>query len=66
MGLLRSTALTQTNDGYALACRGMTVNGILLGEPILLDTVPITVAWDHVLLPNGIIAADGTITADND
>lgn len=65
MGLLRSTALTHTNDGYTPTCKGMTVNGILLGDPVLVGSTPITVAWDHPLLPEGVIDADGVIAAEN-
>ena len=64
MGLLRSTALVPVPGGYAPACKGQTVNGILLGEPILLGISPITVGWDDSALPNGVIDAEGNVTPD--
>ena len=64
MGLLRSTALEPVDGGYTPACKGMTVNGVLLGEPILVGISPITVGWDDSALPNGVIDADGNVTPD--
>ena len=64
MGLLRSTALEPVEGGFTPAAKGLTVNGVLLGEPILLGISPITVAWDDSALPNGVIDADGNITPD--
>lgn len=64
MGLLRSTALEPVTGGYAPTCKGMIVNGVLLGEPILLGISPITVGWDDSALPNGEIDAEGNVTTD--
>jgi hypothetical protein len=43
----------------------MTVNGVLLGEPILVGISPITVGWDDAALPNGEIDADGNVLPDS-
>ena len=64
MGLLRSTALVPVEGGFTPACKGQTVNGVLLGEPILLGISPITVGWDDSALPSGEIDADGNVTPD--
>ena len=64
MGLLRSTALEPVAGGFAPTCKGMTVNGVLLGEPILLGISPITFGWDDSALPSGEIDADGNVTPD--
>ena len=64
MGLLRSTALEPVPGGFAPAAKGLTVNGVLLGEPILLGISPITVGWDDSALPSGVIDADGNVTPD--
>ena len=64
MGLLRSTALEPVPGGYAPTCKGLTVNGVLLGEPILLGISPITMGWDDSALPSGEIDADGNVTPD--
>lgn len=64
MGLLRSTALEPIEGGFTPAAKGLTVNGVLLGEPILLGISPITVGWDDSALPAGEIDADGNVTPD--
>ena len=64
MGLLRSTALEPVAGGFTPAAKGQTVNGVLLGEPILLGIAPITFGWDDSALPNGEIDADGNVTPD--
>ena len=64
MGLLRSTALEPMEGGFAPAAKGLTVNGVLLGEPILMGISPITVGWDDSALPSGVIDADGNVTPD--
>ncbi len=64
MGLLRSTALEPVPGGFAPAAKGLTVNGVLLGEPILVGISPIAFGWDDSALPNGVIDADGNVTAD--
>ena len=64
MGLLRSTALEPVAGGFTPAAKGQTVNGVLLGEPILVGISPITVGWDDSALPNGTIDADGNVTPD--
>ena len=64
MGLLRSTALEPVPGGFAPAAKGLTVNGVLLGEPILVGISPITVGWDDSALPNGVIDAEGNVTPD--
>lgn len=43
---------------------GMEVNGVLLGQPVEIDGDPNTFEWDDSALPNGTIAADGTVTVD--
>jgi hypothetical protein len=43
----------------------MTVNGVLLGEPILVGISPITVGWDDSALPTGEIDADGNVLPDS-
>lgn len=64
MGLLRSTALEPVEGGFAPTCKGMTVNGVLLGEPILLGISPIAFGWDDSALPSGVIDAEGNVTPD--
>lgn len=65
MGTLRS----KTNHG------GLTVNGILLGEPVILtadaqqlrpgDTMDAAwFSWDDSALPTGVLDADGNVTID--
>ena len=69
MGLLTSTQLAPGDGGYTPACRGYTVNGVLLGEPILLGIAPIRFGWDDSALPNGTVSVvDGepVVTADAD
>ena len=64
MGLLRSTALEPVTGGFAPAAKGHTVNGVLLGEPVLLGISPIEFGWDDLALPNGTVDADGNVTPD--
>jgi hypothetical protein len=54
MGTLRSTADHS----------GLTVNGVLLGEPVEIDGNPETFEWDDSAFPNGEIDADGNVTPD--
>jgi hypothetical protein len=54
MGTLRST----TDHS------GLTVNGVLLGEPVEIDGNPETYEWDDSAFPNGEIDADGNVTPD--
>jgi hypothetical protein len=54
MGTLRST----TDHS------GLTVNGVLLGEPVEIDGNPETFEWDDSAFPNGEIDADGNVTPD--
>jgi hypothetical protein len=54
MGTLRSTADHS----------GLTVNGVLLGEPVEIDGNPETYEWDDSAFPNGEIDADGNVTPD--
>jgi len=67
VGLLRSTQLTETDGGYVPACKGCTVNGVLLGEPVLLGIAPIAFGWDDSALPNGtveVVDGETVITPD--
>lgn len=45
---------------------GMTVNGVLLGEPVNLDDDSSTFEWDDSAFPNGVIDAEGNITVDDE
>lgn len=65
MGLLKSTALEPVEGGFAPTCKGMTVNGVLLGQPIFINFDPVTVAWDDSRFPDGFIDANGNITPDD-
>jgi hypothetical protein len=56
MGTLRST----TDHS------GLTVNGVLLGEPVEIDGNPETYEWDDSAFPNGEIDADGSIILDEE
>jgi hypothetical protein len=56
MGTLRSTADHS----------GLTVNGVLLGEPVEIDGNPETFEWDDSAFPNGEIDADGSIILDEE
>ena len=63
MGRLVSTDVIEIEEGIFIpAAKGLTVNGILLGEPIELDGDPKTFEWDDSKLPNGTIDAEGNIT----
>lgn len=53
MGTLRSATDVQ----------GMTVNGVLLGEPVELDGDPNTFEYDDSAFPNGEIV-DGVVVPD--
>lgn len=67
MGLLRSTQLSEADGGYVPAAKGCTVNGVLLGEPILLGIAPIAFGWDDSRLVSGlveIIDGQAVITPD--
>lgn len=54
MGTLRSL----TNHS------GMTVNGVILGDPVELDDDPATFEWDDARFPNGELDVEGNITID--
>jgi hypothetical protein len=56
MGTLRST----TDHS------GLTVNGVLLGEPVEIDGNLETFEWDDSAFPNGEIDADGSIILDEE
>lgn len=66
MGTLRSTALTATDDGYTITNKGVVVNGVELGDPVLLSIEPIVFGWDDSRLPSGTIDADGNVTVDGE
>lgn len=55
MGTLRST----TNWSWQ-----MSVNGVMLGDPVELDSDPTTFEWDDSRIPNGEIDADGNVIPD--
>jgi hypothetical protein len=55
MGTLRST----TNWSWQ-----MSVNGVMLGDPVELDDDPTTWEWDDSRIPNGEIDADGNVIPD--
>ena len=55
MGTLRSL----TNWSWQ-----MSVNGVMLGDPVELDSDPHTFEWDDARIPNGTIDADGNVIPD--
>jgi hypothetical protein len=71
MGRLRSYDIEVVTDEMGnetknILAQGMTVNGILLGEPIELDGDPGSAEWDDSALPNGTIDRAGIITPDEE
>jgi hypothetical protein len=42
----------------------MTVNGVILGDPVELDDDPATFEWDDARFPNGELDVEGNITID--
>lgn len=54
MGMIKSTSLNPINGGYVPSIKGHKINGIVLGDPILISTNPITFGWDDSAFSNGI------------
>ena len=71
MGTLRSYDIEVVTDEFGnetkvYLAQGLTVNGILLGEPIEKDNNPLTAEWDDSALPNGTIDRAGIVTPDEE
>lgn len=45
---------------------GLTVNGILLGEPVEIDGDPSTFEWNDHRIPDGWVDQDGSVTISNE
>jgi hypothetical protein len=65
MGTLRCYQWIENEDGTRIsAAQGLTVNGVILGEPLEIDGDPATAEFDHPAFPNGVIDGNGNITPD--
>ena len=67
MGTLRCYEWIENEDGtQTSAAQGLTVNGVLLGEPLEIDGNPNTAEFDDSMFPNGTIDGQGNITPDEE